>query len=429
MFLSFFAGTAKHRLCDCEATREVRATLAPTLQHRMTSDGTRMQWERALVADPAARHPFRAQRDAETWWRRPGSDATRFEGDVASDGSMIGNWADLSPTGFGVAMVDSAGDTLLSVWGPMPYALPVQRRIARAELHAVLVMLRNAQAPATLWVDCQLILDGVAAGQRWCTSPKRQHADVWREIWTVLLDIGLGGITFAKVKAHQTRGEHEQRGADSIAFAANREADLAARRGATEGGNIFLGYIQAAVAEAAATTMGMLTYFETLSQAVLAAGIMRDVECVPRSLAEAPRKKKAKTIDAPRHQIIQTATGLQCVVCRKQASKPVARAMFSGQPCEGSCAVRLVLSGSGEFAEINGHKLWLTGQVVWCSLCGCYSTRRLRGLADRCGSRAVQQAAKRNLAQGKRPTATRSESATHRPTRLTSAAWALWRAG
>ncbi len=54
-----------------------------------------------------------------------------------------------------------------------------------------------------------------------------------------------------------------------------------------------MGYIQAAVAEAAATTSGMLMYYETHSQAVLAAGIMKDVKVVPRRLAEAPRKKKA----------------------------------------------------------------------------------------------------------------------------------------
>ena len=60
-------GDARHRMCDCEATRVLRASLAPSLQHRMTSDGSRTQWERALVADPSARHPFRGQRDAETW--------------------------------------------------------------------------------------------------------------------------------------------------------------------------------------------------------------------------------------------------------------------------------------------------------------------------------------------------------------------------
>ncbi len=63
--------------------------------------------------------------------------------------------------------------------------------------------------------------------------------------------------------------------------------------------------------------MGMLTYLEELSQAILAAGIMKDVECVPRRLADAPRKRKSRTSDADRHQLIHTATGLQCVFCRK----------------------------------------------------------------------------------------------------------------
>ena len=102
-----------------------------------------MLWERALAPDPAANYEFKPQPEDETWWVAPGLEVSLFHGVVASDGSRLGNWTDISPTGFAVAMVDAESGTLqMACWGPMPYQLPVQRRILRAELYAVFVMLR-----------------------------------------------------------------------------------------------------------------------------------------------------------------------------------------------------------------------------------------------------------------------------------------------
>jgi hypothetical protein len=172
----------------------------------------------------------------------------------------------------------------------------------------------------------------------------------------------------------------------------------------------------------------MLTYIEALAKATTAAGIVRDVECVPRRPADTPRKKQTRTRDGAVHVVVRVEKGLQCVVCRRLATRPAAMKGFAAQPCEGSSAARLVLNMNEQYAVSNGHKLWMTGSVVWCATCGCHSTRRLRGLAYRCGTRLVQEAAKRNLAEGKAPTARRKDAATYRPVRLTTAAWRAWRA-
>ena len=117
----------------------------------------------------------------------------------------------------------------------MPHELPVQMRSARAELCAVLVMLRNAHPPITLWVDCQMIIDGIVAGPRWCTSARRQNADLWRAVCAHLDDMGADAVTFRKVTAHQSKAMQLRHSADmQIGLAANHEADLGARRGATE---------------------------------------------------------------------------------------------------------------------------------------------------------------------------------------------------
>ena len=150
------------------------------------------------------------------------------------------------------------------------------------------------------------------------------------------------------------------------------------------------------------------------------------MEIFPRRPAKLPRPKRAK-LDVPRHQVLQVGVGLQCAVCRKTASRPAAIAAFAEQACDGSGATRLTMDDLGRDAFSSGHRLWITGSVVWCVTCVCHSTRRLRGFAEQCGTRQVQLVARRNLAAGKAPNAKRSDAATHRPQRLTVSAWRQWR--
>ena len=70
----------------------------------------------------------------------------------------------------------------------------------------------------------------MTAGPRWCTSPKRQHADVWMAIWTILEDVGVGAVTFKKLNAHQSRAAKQRQDEEmQVAIAANREADRGPR--------------------------------------------------------------------------------------------------------------------------------------------------------------------------------------------------------
>ncbi len=171
-------------------------------------------------------------------------------------------------------------------------------------------MLRNAQAPATLFVDCMLIIDGVTKGRAWCTAARRQHADVWRDIWNILDDLGTGdsGIHIKKVKAHQAAGERERATGDKIAYWANHHADALAKQGAATGTNIFLGYVQTAVDDAAATVSGMLTYMDKLASATAAASVMRDVEAIPRRVTSATRAI-AMPGERSLHQVILVDSG------------------------------------------------------------------------------------------------------------------------
>ena len=77
-----------------------------------------------------------------------------------------------------VALADGEATVRSAVWGAMEHALPVQRRIARAELYAVLMVLRLCIPPVRVHTDCALVVRGVEAGRKWCTHSKRPHADL-----------------------------------------------------------------------------------------------------------------------------------------------------------------------------------------------------------------------------------------------------------
>eukprot|EP00974_Lingulodinium_polyedra_P006013 568656-Lingulodinium_polyedra.AAC.1 len=65
-----------------------------------------------------------------------------------------------------------------------------QLRILRGELWAVLQALRRACLPITVHTDNGTVVRGFARGERWCTASGRPHADVWRQIWFVVRDLG-----------------------------------------------------------------------------------------------------------------------------------------------------------------------------------------------------------------------------------------------
>ena len=236
-------GTSQHRLGSCKSMRSERLALPERWQHQIETSPNRWLWDRGLLADPTKRHPFKQQPE-ETRWNVPDGEEALFTGDVATDGSRIGNWRDLGCTGMAAAQLAPGGtEVTIAAWGPLPVDLPVQRKIARAELFAVLLVLRACLPPVRIHVDCSLILKGVEAGHRWCTYSRRPHADVWRMIWTCIDDIGLGedGASFYKVKAHASRAHIAAAAAPmQRILIANGHADELARKGALVGVNEFL---------------------------------------------------------------------------------------------------------------------------------------------------------------------------------------------
>ena len=70
----------------------------------------------------------------------------------------------------------------------------------RAELRALLEILRHSAGDLIVHVDNQQVVDGVRRGEKWCTAAVRDGADIGRLVWSALRD--LSGIEVVKVKAH-----------------------------------------------------------------------------------------------------------------------------------------------------------------------------------------------------------------------------------
>jgi hypothetical protein len=316
-------GTARHRLAGCVGTTELRRELPTRWQHQCDSSDNRLLWDRGLVANPARRYPFRAQEDDEHWEVANAEEAL-FTGDVATDGSRIGNWKELGRTGWaGVMLSNDSTQVALALWGPLRVDLPVQRTIARAELYAVWKVLVNCIPPVRLHVDCGIVVDGIAKGRRWCTHSTRPHADIWELIWDKLDDLGLGegGASVVKIAAHLTKTKKDEMDPAQLKLhEANEQADSWAKLGAGLGQNQFLAFIGQAVSDAAEMITGALDYIALLAKAVIERdGKWTDATPPPRGVGAEARKPSRAAAPSLQHVMRELTSGQsgwqQCERC------------------------------------------------------------------------------------------------------------------
>jgi len=172
-----------------------------------------------------------------------------FEKDVATDGSLKHKHRAGGQCGWAVTGMQG-GDTV-TAWGAMPATLPVQKRILRAELWAILQALRHSQPPVHVHTDCAIVLQLLKKGRKVCTSSRTKHADVWRLIWHCLDDIGLsnGGVSMHKVKAHVTQSKlADMTSKQQRVTQLNRLSDTWAKHGA-DADNVVRWHVQAVVGQ------------------------------------------------------------------------------------------------------------------------------------------------------------------------------------
>ena len=121
-----------------------------------------------------------------------------------TDGAVRGGAASQRPQSrMGGGPADGDGIIQHGLYGSCPDSFPTSLRV---ELWGFLKMLELAMPPLTIWVDNARMVDGWHKGPTWCTAAALPAADLWREVWRLLDDIG-GGIQIRKCKGHATSAD------------------------------------------------------------------------------------------------------------------------------------------------------------------------------------------------------------------------------
>ena len=122
------------------------------------------------------------------------------------------------------------------------------------------------------------------------------------------------------------------------------------------------------------------------------------------------------------------ANGFQCTKYLRFVRTLEQKRKLDRKACRGHAVAQLALDDLGAYAKVNGHAQWQTGSCVWCSRCGKYTRRSVRGLASRCRGRIPETAhgthsRKANLAAGRAPRARAFAAPIGQPARLTLQRW------
>ena len=118
--------------------------------------------------------------------------------DVYTDGSVASGWWRATRAAWATVAIDAQGEV---VWTQQGVCGEPQASIYRAELTAVLETLRVAVPPLTIHVDNAAVVQGIQDGKQATTRAGREAADLWRQVWHLMDEIG-DGVRVSKVKAH-----------------------------------------------------------------------------------------------------------------------------------------------------------------------------------------------------------------------------------
>jgi hypothetical protein len=427
------AGTVQHRYYGCVAHRGARSLMGPGPQQMGASasgEEAIMLWTRALVQDPSARYPFRADLDTDHWH---GGGERVLEGTITVDGSLIGGAAGLGATGWAavalIAAADGRGEGIgMAISGTMPNELPVHRKSGRAELWSVYQALRHAVEPGRIVTDYGGLIGGLARGERWTVRAASAHADVWRLIWRKLADFGGEGVwEFGKVKAHLgVAAKAGLEGAARLEVQGNEEADRLAK--AQSRSHAWLLAQQVAVRDQTHRADMALKHIDGFARAVIVAGDGWgdfDVELV-KQLA-GPKEGKTGQADAangrPEHKWFADGARWRCAACLSTTAEPLRRA--GAAPCRGHPAAAMVVDVLQMYPVVLGHALWQTGDYVWCARCGAHGSKAPKGLKKQCRAVASISGARArdNLSSGRAPAAKRRDERIGAPSRFTLRTW------
>ncbi len=339
------AGTLWHRLGGCELSEEVRSRLCPA---PILKNGQSSVWDPLYSRGVPCRPKVPPPPPSSSWWFPRAEGVTKTaSGDVYTDGSAVGWYWRAVRAGWAAVAVDTNGKEL---WAMSGTCSEVNASIFRAELKAVMETLRIAVPPLRIHVDNAQVVHGFSEGEEWCVGAGREAADMWRDVWHMMNEIG-GGVEVVKVPAHTTWWQ-VLTGAVSLKdhlgnTAADREAKAAMRAAMVQSSTVSF---NACLARAVGWARWMLDY---------ASHWVDDTSVPPSAGEEAGRARSfvqgggGGGRDTLSHEVWETSDTSLCRRCGRSAPLGMDRKPYLMEACRGAAGGRLMAQSSG-----NRNYIW-----------------------------------------------------------------------
>ena len=353
----------------------------------------------------------------------------QFAGDVFSDGSVrTSSRKGHERAGWAAVMINSSGLVIGGVYGTCPDFFATS---LRAELWAVLQVLRHACPPITIWCDTAGVVDGFQKGASWCCNARRPAVDLWHMIWCKVDDLGGDGILIRKVKGHATMADVQAGRCTAWHRGGNSHADWFACRGSMLAEELSSTSKDRQIFKQARAWYSWLTLLVANWPADTSRGSKRrtgGAGGVREHGAHLPERGVHLPGRGPEGGGDQGEGGLGGV--REHGAHVPARGVHllghgpdgggdqgegglgtpgpahdggkgPVQPCEAGRGAKLPRQRSGSRTQPalpeassarsqlgRGHQLYRSGALVWCSVCGAYAEQRFKSLKEPCGGAA-----------------------------------------
>ena len=341
-------GDLPHRLFWCEHRNNTMESKCPqSLEEWAAKEPDNPLFSIGVPIRPHCPAPPPA---CEEWIGTPPREGAAVSGVAYTDGALKGTVPKARRGGWAFVVDDGASP----MWGKFGTCSDAYATVLRTELRALSEILRITVGPATIYVDNAQVVDGVANGRRWCCNPRRDGADIWREIWDRLDDLH-GIVSVQKVKAHLSYQKVREGRISWKAWVGNGVADMWAKWGCSEAERLSpSAWVHAEWNKACALYRWAL---------LVAAEWIKDTEAV---VSEQPGRPTVATARAPRctrlkrgarpHELWKNSVHGWCRLCGIQAPWAQGKhpAAF-GRPCLGSMGTRCGMLGREYAASPRPH--------------------------------------------------------------------------
>ncbi len=377
-----------HRVWECSDLDELRLHHTTEAMRAAAAGAARddLLWTRGIIAEPWKNlipprddHAETVYPEGAVLWDSPGS------GCYIDGSALHPTHPEARRAGWSVLELAVDGTVAAAVFGHVPHGLSSGQAAAAGEMHAARRALELWPGLHKFYTDYQACADGVESGGV-IDNPRRCNAAAWRAISRALDG---NAVEAVKVKAHKSLAAAEAEGEEALHHKrGNDAADAFAKRGAAAHGGVAA---CDAYAEAQREHTRLCRWIGlALSQWKPIIKARKQSGWTARSRAEqAARRKRA--VEQGGHNLTSHGEGLMCTHCGKRAQTARGVEALRRSCCEPEVALRIP-EQSGAPSD---HKLWLSAydttavgekgaQVVWCSVCGAYSTRRLHRLKLAC---------------------------------------------